>query len=288
MRQLYTALLWIFGAVAVCGAGETLADYVSVTGTPGNPVMQIPGHFGPSDFAALYRIHIASPGSFSATTTQGPVGVDTRLALFTLSGAGIATNDDQDFGETRSTLPIGNSLYAGLPAGDYLLGISAFETLPYATDETLLFDTATQGIQGPSAPGTPLGFWAHDPISDNGDYLITLTGVTSVVAVKLNVATSPSTTTAGVGQFVNAVGSGFPTGPMTPANTTVSLATACGSPALVSTTAASLTRILDSTYRISFQVPASLSPGTYYVSLRNNGIGEADYVSSNCSQLVVQ
>jgi hypothetical protein len=89
------------------------------------------------------------------------------------------------------------------------------------------------------------------------------------VTVKLNVATAPSTGVAGI-SFVNATGSGFPAvtpEPMVPGNIKVSLAPSCGGAASATTSASTITTIVGSVKRVSFQIPGTLAVGKYYVAV---------------------
>src|SRR5262245_62140467 len=74
-----------------------------------NPLTQITGSLGLMD-GDLYRIHISSPSTFSATTVgAGGTLIDSQLFLFDSAGMGIYANDDQiGGGGTRSTLPAGH------------------------------------------------------------------------------------------------------------------------------------------------------------------------------------
>ncbi len=284
MQRVTTLLgLTLIVSIAIrCQAGESLADYTSVTGT--GTLTQITGQFT-NKYAALYRIHISDPASFSASTVNYTTqGVDSRLYLFTLAGVGIASNDDGDSGETRATLPLGNSLYAGLSPGDYLIGISIFDTAPYGTDSNLIFPDITNGVNGPGDTAA-LYTWGEDAEGNQGSYEIDFTGTTYVTAVKLNVSTTPGLAVAGVNN-VNITGSGFPAGVAIPGNIVVSLATACGAIPVASTVAFGLTHILGTSYRVAFQVPAGMAPGTYFVTIRDDG-SDANFVSLNCSQLIV-
>ncbi len=85
-------------------------------------------------------------------------------------------------------------------------------------------------------------------------------------AVTLTAATSPSNGVAGISN-VNVNGSGYPAGTILPAAVAVHLAASCGGPSLANTPALAVTTIVGSTRRVQFQVPGSLSTGTYYVSL---------------------
>jgi hypothetical protein len=269
-----------------CKAQGTPVVYQTPSGT--GPLQMLVGQFGQNDFEFVYRIHIADPAAFSATTANTATsGLDTRLYLFTLAGAGIAFNDDDGDADISSTLPAGNSLYAGIVPGDYLLAISGFDTVPYGSDDNAVFDDLTGGVDGPNPYGSgTLSYWGEDPIAPNGNYEIDLTGVTYAAAIKLNVATAPGSGMAG-SSYVNVTGSGFPSGAITPANVVVSLGSACGGPPAATTTAASVKLILGSSYRVQFQIPSSVAPGTYYVTVNDDFSGDANFVSGNCSELIV-
>jgi hypothetical protein len=174
-------------------------------------------------------------------------------------------------------LPAGNSLYAGIVPGDYLLALSTFDTVPYGSDDNSVFDDLTGGVNGPNPYGSgTLAYWGQDPISPYGGYEIDLTGVTYAAAVKLNVATSPGSGVAG-SSYVNVTGSGFPSGAITPANVVVSLGSACGGPPVATTTASSVRLILGSSDRVQFEIPSSVAPGTYFVTLNDDFSGDANF-----------
>jgi hypothetical protein len=276
-------------AVAAAGsayAGETLSTYESVTGA--GPLSKILGQFQENSYAALYRIHIADPAAFSANTAN-PVtgGLDTKLYLFTLAGTGIAGNDDDSDSDVRSTLPQGNPLYAGLPPGDYLLGVSTFDSAPYDGSDFELIPDFTNGVNGPNPDShSGLSYWGHDPISPYGPYEIDLTGAAFVTAVKLNLWTTPSSGITGV-SYVNLTVSGVPAGTVNPANVSIPLANACGGQPAAVVVAASVIKILGSSYRIEFQIPPGLAPGIYFAGVNENGSGDANFVNGTCSELMV-
>jgi hypothetical protein len=269
-----------------CKAQGTPIVYQTPSGT--GSLQKIVGQFGESDYEFLYRIHISDPAAFSATTANSATsGLDTRLYLFTLAGAGIAFNDDDSDADISSTLPAGNSLYAGIVPGDYLLAISGFDTVPYGSDDNAVFSDLTGGVNGPNTYGSgTLSYWGEDPIAPDGSYEIDLRGVTYAAAVKLNLATSPGSGMAG-SAYVNVTGSGFPGGVITPVNVVVSLGSACGGPPVAATTASSVKLILGNSDRVQFEIPSSLAPGTYFVQLNDDFTGDANFVSANCSQLIV-
>jgi hypothetical protein len=105
------------------------------------------------------------------------------------------------------------------------------------------------------------------------------------VTVKLNVATAPSTGVAGI-SFVNATGSGFPATAIVPGNIKVSLAPSCGGAASATTSASTITTIVDHIKRVNFQIPGTLAVGTYYVSL-SDAADPTPFTSSNCSAVAV-
>ena len=95
--------------------------------------------------------------------------------------------------------------------------------------------------------------------------------------------TLPSSGLAGL-TSVGTTGTGYPTGTITPAEVTVSLATSCGgTPTLAIATA--MTKVVGSTYVIHYVLPASLASGTYYVSV--TGSNGTPFYSTNCSQVQV-
>ncbi len=108
--------------------------------------------------------------------------------------------------------------------------------------------------------------------------------------VKMNVSTSPSSGVAGI-SMVNAIGSGFPLlhGTISPGNVSILLATSCGGASSATTGATSVTTILGSSDRIGFLIPASLTTGTYFVTLSgttSDGTAFSSAVGS-CSRLSV-
>jgi hypothetical protein len=286
MRRLEIGMAFALTAAACCYAGETLSDYQTLTGS--GALQRIVGQFGEGDYAALYRIHIANPATFTATAVNSVTGsLDTRLYLFTLAGAGIAGNDDATATEVRSTLPPGNALYASLVPGDYLLGISTFATAPYGSDDIAVISDFINGVNGPDPSGNSrLAYWGHDLTSNYGPYEIDLAGVSYVTAVKLDVTTTPSSGIGGV-SFLNVTAAGVPPGVVRPENVLLSFAAACGAAPLAVVPASSAVRIIGTSYRIHFQIPAGLPSRSYFVRVQDDGAGDANFVSGNCSQVAV-
>ncbi len=119
-----------------------------------------------------------------------------------------------------------------------------------------------------------------------GVALLLMPAMSKAVTVKLNSLTSPTTGAAGA-STVTVTGSGFPSGTISPANVFVSLSATCGgSPTTV--TASTVQKVLGTTARVSFGVPASLAAGTYFVSVSGIDSNEVDFSSGmSCSTLQV-
>jgi PEP-CTERM motif len=156
------------------------------------PLTSIAGTMVTGGDVDSYRITIASPSTFSASTatTTGAVN-DTVLFLFNLDGTGIAKNDDISGSNFRSTLPAGNALYTGLAPGEYILSVSVLPLYPFrVANPTLLgeaiFDINNfTGVIGPLAASVnqPTLSWvaAFSDAPQSGPYTITLTGAEFVV-----------------------------------------------------------------------------------------------------------
>ncbi len=102
--------------------------------------------------------------------------------------------------------------------------------------------------------------------------------------VRLNQWTSPSQGYAGTGQ-VSVTGTGFPSGTIFPGNVTISIwPTTCMEGTPTTTTGLLFKRILGSSGRVQFLIPASLAANTYPVSISDSVDG---ITSSNCSMMKV-
>jgi hypothetical protein len=151
----------------------------------GPTLTRIVGTFANSNDMDVYRFTITTPASFSASTVgfSTPAGTDTMLFLFTGAGVGIASNDDQvnkaNSPNTReSLLPIGNSLYATLTPGQYILAVSLYNNRPSSSVGTI-FTNDADGVFGPANSGV---FTAQTSGSTQPatSYSITLSGVSPV------------------------------------------------------------------------------------------------------------
>lgn len=190
-----TAAIALFGLLAIAGtasasiyaevpdAGELPASAQDVSGV--GALTGITGSVTAGD-ADMFRIRISNPAAFSAITSG--VQGDTLLFLFNLDGTGIAKNDDISGANFLSEFPVGNPLYAGLPAGDYLIAISGFAYHPFSVAApTLLsqanFDVNTfTGVLAPQNAGPVLSWFQLSTGPSSGNYSITLTGAEFIPA----------------------------------------------------------------------------------------------------------
>ena len=109
---------------------------------------------------------------------QGPQLENTQLHLFDSALVGIGANDDRAAGGLRS------SIHLTLAAGDYWIGISAFDVDPNDGVATELFgvhgsdflDIDGNLIMGPDDPALTLGGWAGPAPTGSGSYKISFEG----------------------------------------------------------------------------------------------------------------
>jgi hypothetical protein len=114
--------------------------------------------------------------------------------------------------------------------------------------------------------------------------LCLIAGQSAFGQVSLAGSTTPSSGVAGV-TSVSLTGSSFPAGTITPGNVVVTLATSCGGPAVKTTTAASVKKVLGSTDRVSFAIPSGILTGNYYVTIADSAASDADFTTKpgSCS-----
>ena len=167
-------------------AGRTLATAQNSTvGTTfGTPLTAINGSLSNTvgGDADLFLIYISSPSTFSASTVGGS-SLDTTIFLFNASGQAILANDDASGISLQSTLPAGNSAYAGLAPGFYYLGISLSGAEAVNSVNQFLFQQSlTTDLRGAAAGLNPtsLGNFAAASFDENGAYAIALTGAAVV------------------------------------------------------------------------------------------------------------
>ena len=108
----------------------------------------------------------------------------------------------------------------------------------------------------------------------------------SVPTVNLTTWTTPDNGVAGV-DSVNVVGSGFPSGTITPANIQVTFATSCGGAVSATASANSIKTVLGATKRVNVTIPGGLLTGTYFVQISDLSAGDSDFASSNCTEVNV-
>ncbi len=106
--------------------------------------------------------------------------------------------------------------------------------------------------------------------------------------VKLTSLTTPSTGVAGVTN-VNLIGSGFPSGTITPANIVATLAATCDGAAAATSIGNKITKIIGSTERVNISIPGGLATGTYFVTISDSAVGDANFTTQDgsCSELQV-
>lgn len=144
---------------------------------------------GGGDFQDMYKIFIAEPSIFFASTSGtfgGDADFDTMLFLFDKSGAPVLANDNF----TASPNPGGSHLPAfaddGTPSGVttpgiYFLAISGFPSVPVDAlgAELFLFGTPSE-VSGPDGSTEPIAAWSGPGAI--GEYEIVLSGVVPVPA----------------------------------------------------------------------------------------------------------
>lgn len=157
-------------------AGELLGNIQVVSGS--GALTSITGNFPAQTDRDLYYIRISNPAAFSASTATGSVTNDTVLYLFNSAGVGIAQNDDISGSSFLSTLPVGNGLYAGLPAGIYIIAAVRYYNHPQSSSGDIwsTATAATTTVNGPLNTNPLTGWTSAFSFGVNGAYTITLTG----------------------------------------------------------------------------------------------------------------
>ncbi len=105
--------------------------------------------------------------------------------------------------------------------------------------------------------------------------------------VMLSTGTVPSSGVAGVTN-VSVLGSGFPSGIITPADIIVTFSSTCDGPAAATSTGTSIIKILGSTNRVNFNIPGGITAGTYYVTIADSTVGDAGFITNPGSCSAVQ
>lgn len=186
-RLLAAAIVALFGVSSasadftwaeVGDAGNTLLTANDIVGPTGDNLTNITGTIASGSDFDLFRFSITNPTLFSASTV-GTVGslTDTQLFLFNANGFGVAANDDSV--GFRSTLPVGNALYATLQPGDYFIAISGFDVDPVSIAGEIFPDTPFSAVHGPTGPGGAFPISGSAGSSGTGTYNIALTAAST-------------------------------------------------------------------------------------------------------------
>jgi photosystem II stability/assembly factor-like uncharacterized protein len=123
---------------------------------------------------------------------------------------------------------------------------------------------------------------ADDPVPLNS---IVMTGTGGPGGLVQLEGASPSDSVGGGMTYVSLTGSGFPEGNINPANVVVELAAECRGTAGASTSAVSVVSASSDRNLISFLLPGGLAPGQYFISISDSEEGDANFESSNCSEV---
>lgn len=187
---------WAEGQDGSGDAGDMPGDAQNTVGF--GDLMEITGNIemlSSSLDVDMYRIFIANPALFSATTvgTDGTLA-NTQLFLFNQAGLGVLANDDADVTTQRSLIPVGS---IGMqPPGFYLLAISSFDRDPVSAGGLIFPSIPTTGVFGPTGPGGGLPLIGYQTLGDqSGTYTIQLTGAQFAVQRDPGVIPEPSTLT---------------------------------------------------------------------------------------------
>lgn len=124
-------------------------------------------------------------GIFSATTDWPQTNFDTQLFLFDADGFGIVGNDDNASNGGIANTPFPSTITPfTLAAGDYFLGISAYNSEPTSSGGTIFSPTGWpySAQVTPTGPGgdEPLSGWTNNYYR-SGDYRIVLSEETVAV-----------------------------------------------------------------------------------------------------------
>jgi hypothetical protein len=116
-------------------------------------------------------------------------------------------------------------------------------------------------------------------------FLLASAQASSAQSVTLGAWSTPTSGASGV-TTVAVTGGGFPSGSIPAANVTVSLASTCAGSGTL-TPASTVTKIIGTSERVQFLLPASLATGTYYVSLSGTTSTGNAFASTNCAEVNV-
>jgi len=141
----------------------------------------INGGTGTGDFVDLYRIYIADPANFTATTVNPLAGspFDTHLWLFDHQGFGLLANDNSNatpFSTFGNFSDDGTGVVVNQP-GIYYIAVSGRQHVPISTSGPIFNTGVPDEVSGPDGSGgaDPLIDWAGPPLI--GNYEINFSGV---------------------------------------------------------------------------------------------------------------
>ena len=128
----------------------------------------------------------------------------------------------------------------------------------------------------------------HIELDSNGFGTANLDQVTNGFSLRWLIAlqgtSSPESGAAGM-NYVGVTASDFPEGNITPGNVVVDFATECHGATSASTSAVSIVSGPGDSELLSFLLPSDLAPGQYFVSISDSAEGDANFGSSNCSEV---
>jgi hypothetical protein len=264
-----------------------------------------PGNYGFDLFCGFQTdgVHTTTDTRVNLTIAPTSPGANPPLlmTLFTASsGANAQAVDWTSYANPSSSYTIPAVSPGQVPQTDVAVPAS----------DTVMLSWVAEDVTPGSCSLTEVGGSAGAIFSDASQTFVTLGGVSSRVfrltcmdlngnshalqarihqapAVQLNVTTIPDHGTAGV-TYVNITASGVPSGAVTKTNVAVAVSASCGAGAEDTAGAASVVTLIGTSKRFQFLIPATLSPGTYYVTATDLAPGDANFVSGNCSKLTVQ
>jgi len=107
------------------------------------------------------------------------------------------------------------------------------------------------------------------------------------MAIKQAEGCAPSTAAPGENVTVT-VETNWPAADTTPANITVFWSSECGDVASAINQAIAITPLVGSSAEIGVTVPSTLTPGAYNVQLTNSAPGDVNFVTANCSEIIIE
>ncbi len=157
------------------GEAGDFMETANVTRGQGS-LIQIRGNLGSGD-ADMYAFRICDPASFSASTVNG-ASIDTQLFLFTASGLGVASDDDDPYGSGTLQSHLTNLFTSSAPAGVYFIAVSQYDKDPVdSSAQAIWSDTPFNVERAPDGPGAanPIASWDAGG-GGGGAYTIFMTG----------------------------------------------------------------------------------------------------------------